>query len=174
MSGLRRRIFGVGAGDDDSPASTRAPVSIARSQPWKVNNANIIPKSPAPATRTPAPGSKDERSYFDAIPAADELVSVPFHKLERLNTYVTEAKEKQEKRPKNKGRKRRNFWIFGLGGVFGLLLAGFMANSADVIDLKSLTDMNLDSLIDVLPAGLIRDAQAMQVCSALFPMVLGG
>jgi len=38
-----------------------------------------------------------------------------------------------------------------------------MANNADVIDLKSLTDMNLDSLIDVLPAGLIRDAQAMQV-----------
>lgn len=87
---------------------------------------------------------------------------------------MTEAKEKQEKRPKTKGTKRRNFWIFGLGGVFGLLLAGFMANSADVIDLKSLTDMNLDSLIDVLPAGLIRDAQAMQVRLALLSMASRG
>ncbi|ORY11790.1 Lecithin:cholesterol acyltransferase-domain-containing protein [Clohesyomyces aquaticus] len=70
---------------------------------------------------------------------------------------------KSLKPPKNgKNSKRRNFWIFGLGGVFGLLLAGFFAGSNDMIDLSGFEGMNLESIFDVLPAGLVKDAQQMQ------------
>lgn len=143
MSGLRRRIFGLGADEDSpSPATSRAP-------------------SPAPATRTKSSDGKPSTNTNDD---GDELVSIPFRKLERLNSYVTESQEKAKTRPKVKGRKRRHAWVFALGGLFGLLLAGFFASSADVIDFGHLADMNLDSLMDVLPAGLIRDAQELQVC----------
>lgn len=146
MSGLRRRIFGVGPGEDDSPASTRAP-------------------SPAPTTRSRSPANNETSDR-----AGDELVSVPFRKLERLNSYVTQAHERSKSRPKTvRGRKRRNIWIFGLGGLFGLVMAGFFANSTDVIDLSYLKEMNLDSIMDVLPAGLVREAHELQVCRPSLP-----
>ena len=147
MSGLRRRIFGAGVDDDDSPASTRAP-------------------SPAPAIRTRSAGDDDASSNEEA-----DLVSVPLAKLESLNSYVTDTAEKLKTRSKHgKGIKKR--YIFGLGGIFGLLLAGFFAaNETDVFDLSQLQHMNLDSIIDVLPAGLIKDAHELQVWSVLdFPL----
>lgn len=68
---------------------------------------------------------------------------------------------------KHKGRKRRNAWIFGLGGLFGLFMAGFFASRDGAMDklveFAGLEDMNLDNLYDVLPSGLIRDVQNMQV-----------
>lgn len=68
---------------------------------------------------------------------------------------------------KQKGRKRRNAWIFGLGGLFGLFMAGFFASRDGALDnlveLAGLQDMNLDNLYDVLPRGLIKDVQSMQV-----------
>ncbi|KAF2012236.1 LACT-domain-containing protein [Aaosphaeria arxii CBS 175.79] len=67
---------------------------------------------------------------------------------------------KSKDRPKN--GKRKNFWIFGLGGVFGLLVAAFFAGSNDMIDLSGLESMNLESLFDVLPAGLVQDAKQLQ------------
>ena len=141
MSGLRRRIFGAAVDDDDSPSSTRAP-------------------SPAPAIRTRSSGDE-----ADSKEEAD-LVSVPLAKLESLNSYVTDTADKLKSRSKHgKGIKKR--YIFGLGGIFGLLLAGFFAaNEADVFDLSQLQHMNLDSIIDVLPAGLIKDAHELQVWSA--------
>ncbi|EEH43551.2 phospholipid:diacylglycerol acyltransferase [Paracoccidioides brasiliensis Pb18] len=54
--------------------------------------------------------------------------------------------------------KRRNGLIFGLGGIFGIFLALFFANQNEVISLDALMDLNLDSLMDVMPAGMIRDA----------------
>jgi phospholipid:diacylglycerol acyltransferase len=59
--------------------------------------------------------------------------------------------------------KRRNAWIFTLGGIFGLVVAAFFANNSDLIDLASLGDINFDGLLDVLPAGLINDAKEFQV-----------
>lgn len=65
---------------------------------------------------------------------------------------------------KQKGKsKRKNAWIFGLGGVFGLLLAGFFASSNEMIDLKGLENMNLDSILDALPANFVSSAQQLQV-----------
>jgi phospholipid:diacylglycerol acyltransferase len=65
---------------------------------------------------------------------------------------------------KGKGKsKRKNAWIFGLGGVFGLVVAGFFASSNEMIDLKSLEYMNLDSILDALPANFVSSAQQLQV-----------
>ncbi|KAK2612124.1 phospholipid:diacylglycerol acyltransferase [Conoideocrella luteorostrata] len=54
-------------------------------------------------------------------------------------------------------RKRRNTFIFLLGGLCGLFAAGFFAKSNDLIDFPEIGDLSMDSFFDVLPAGLIRD-----------------
>ena len=73
------------------------------------------------------------------------------------------------KQVKRKGTKRRNFWIFVLGGLSGIFVAGFFASSDGSLDklveLAGIRDMNLDSILDVLPAGLIKDVQNLQVRS---------
>ncbi|KAL2358409.1 Lecithin:cholesterol acyltransferase-domain-containing protein [Cryomyces antarcticus] len=82
---------------------------------------------------------------------AEDYRVIPAKKLQKLT-----------KASKSKGNKRRNAWIFGLGGIFGIIVAGFFASSNDIIDLASLADVNLDSIMDVLPAGLIKDARDLQ------------
>ena len=65
---------------------------------------------------------------------------------------------------KEKKSKRRNGLIFTLGGIFGIILAVFFANRHDVISFEGLLDLNLDSLIDVIPAGVVREARDLTVC----------
>lgn len=65
---------------------------------------------------------------------------------------------------KEKKSKRRNGLIFTLGGLFGIILAVFFANQHDVISFEGLMDLNLDSLIDVIPAGVVREARDITVC----------
>lgn len=60
--------------------------------------------------------------------------------------------------------KRRNSFIFLLGGLFGIFVAIFFANQNDVISLDALMDLNLDALIDVMPQGLLSDAKEFTVC----------
>ncbi|KAL1988133.1 hypothetical protein VTN96DRAFT_663 [Rasamsonia emersonii] len=55
--------------------------------------------------------------------------------------------------------KRRNSFIFLLGGLFGIFVALFFANQNEVISLDALMDLNLDALIDVIPQGILRDAK---------------
>jgi len=74
---------------------------------------------------------------------------VPVSKLKKLTT--------------TKGRKRKSWLIFGLGGLFGLVVAVFFANQQEVIKLEGLLDVNLDSLMDVIPAGIVRDVRALSV-----------
>jgi phospholipid:diacylglycerol acyltransferase len=62
-----------------------------------------------------------------------------------------------------KTRKRRTGLIFTLGGLFGLLLAGFFANKNDLIDFAEFGELSMDSLMDVLPAGFISDARDLAV-----------
>jgi phospholipid:diacylglycerol acyltransferase len=69
------------------------------------------------------------------------------------------------KKGKRKNGKRRNAWVFGLGGIFGLVIAAFFAGSNDLIDLKSIEGMNLESLMEALPANFVRSAQELQVRS---------
>ena len=63
-----------------------------------------------------------------------------------------------------KRSRRRNGFIFGLGGLFGILVAAFFANQHDVINFEGLMDLNLDSLVDVIPAGVVKDARDITVC----------
>lgn len=61
---------------------------------------------------------------------------------------------------KPKTRKRRNTLIFLLGGLCGLIAAGFFASSNDLIELPELLgDLSMDSFVDILPAGLISDVK---------------
>ncbi|KAJ9307451.1 hypothetical protein DTO217A2_3133 [Paecilomyces variotii] len=53
--------------------------------------------------------------------------------------------------------KRRNGFIFLLGGIFGIFVAVFFANQNEVISLDSLMDLNLDALVDVIPQGIVKD-----------------
>lgn len=62
--------------------------------------------------------------------------------------------------------KRRNGFIFALGGLFGIFVALFFANQQEVISLESLMDLNLDSLIDVIPQGIVKDAREFSVLPA--------
>lgn len=64
--------------------------------------------------------------------------------------------------------KRRSSFIFVLGGLFGVIVALFFANQQEVISLESLMDLNLESWIDAIPQGIIRDAKEFSVsCFAL-------
>lgn len=103
-------------------------------------------------------------SSRDASPAPvqhedGEYKIIPKPQLEKL--------KKEVKQVKRKGTKRRNAWIFALGGLFGIFIAGFFASNNGSLDklveMAGIGDMNLDSLLDVLPAGLIRDVQDLQV-----------
>ena len=62
--------------------------------------------------------------------------------------------------------KRRIGLFFGLGGLFGVLVAAFFAQKSDVINLEGLLDLNLDSLIDVVPASIVKDAKDITVRAA--------
>lgn len=109
---------------------------------------------------TPDSTPNTSRDASPAPPGAensDDYRLVSAKKLELLRDKVNNQK----------GRKRRNAWIFGLGGLFGVLIAGFFAtpNGAmnNLVEMAGLSDLNLDSIMDVLPAGLIRDVQELQV-----------
>ncbi|EER26236.1 Lecithin:cholesterol acyltransferase family protein [Coccidioides posadasii C735 delta SOWgp] len=77
---------------------------------------------------------------------------------DRRSQTVTLRQKPQEELVTKRRSKRRNGLIFGLGGIFGIFLALFFANHNEVISLDALMDLNLDSLIDVIPAGILKDA----------------
>lgn len=71
------------------------------------------------------------------------------------------SKAKFEKLVKKKTGKRRSSLVFFLGGLFGLIVALYFAQQQEVVKLEGLLDVNLDSLFDVLPVGLVRDVKAL-------------
>ena len=84
-------------------------------------------------------------------PGTEEpVVAVPARQLEKL---------------KRKKGKRKSWLLFGLGGLFGVVLAAFFAQRHEVINFEGLVDFNLDSLIDVIPAGIVKDAKEITVSS---------
>lgn len=102
---------------------------------------------------TPSPSSSGVSTPAVVDQLGEDLAVVPSKQLHKL----------AEKAKRPKGTKRRNAWIFGLGGVFGVVVAAFFAGQQDMLDLKALAELNLDSILDVLPAGLVKDAQDLQV-----------
>jgi hypothetical protein len=91
----------------------------------------------------------------DATPdTGEEVRLVPVSKLKKLTT------------PRKS--KRKSWLIFGLGGLFGLIVAVFFANQQEVIKLESLLEVNLDSLLDVIPAGIVKDAKDLSVRTLVY------
>lgn len=70
---------------------------------------------------------------------------------------------RQKARQSARGSKRWNLFVLGLGGVIGIVGAGWFAQNNDMIDLPAIADINLDSIADILPAGLLQDARDLQV-----------
>ena len=110
----------------------------------------------------------------DSTPSSSRDASpAPARPGDKVTDYKIVPAEQLEKKSKQKqrGRKRRNAWVFGLGGLFGVLAAGFFASDpsnlntlVDMVDMSGWGDLNLDSILDVLPAGLVKDVQQLQVC----------
>ena len=70
---------------------------------------------------------------------------------------------KKAHKVKPRKRKRRYGIIFGLGGIFGLLVAAFFASNKDALRFEGLLDLNLDSLLDVVPSSVVKDAREITV-----------
>lgn len=109
------------------------------------------------------------RTGKDDAPSHDDNDSKNRPRLNRIQTEEDELRDEFDGaevkqlviRPRSK---RRNGFIFVLGGLFGIFIALFFANQQEVISLESLMDLNLESLIDVIPQGIVRDAKAFSVC----------
>ncbi|KAK5070529.1 phospholipid:diacylglycerol acyltransferase [Lithohypha guttulata] len=73
---------------------------------------------------------------------------------------ISKAKlEKLEEITKTKGSKKRYTLWFFLGGLLGLFIALYLAQQQEVIKLEGLLDVNLDSLMDIIPAGIVKDVK---------------
>lgn len=72
---------------------------------------------------------------------------------------VSSAKLQELKKGAKRAHKRGHSVVFILGGLFGVLLALFFAQNQEVINFEGILDLNLESLIDVIPAGVIKDAK---------------
>ncbi|KAF7535322.1 hypothetical protein G7Z17_g13218 [Cylindrodendrum hubeiense] len=109
-----------------------------------IRRRNVPETKSVPAVDVDADADADididvDESSVDDSPAAQSTTHV----------HVTEHSHKT--------RKRRNTFIFLLGILFGLIAAGFFASSNDLIGLPEFSDISVESLLDVLPAGLVKD-----------------
>jgi hypothetical protein len=101
------------------------------------------------------------RTGKDKVPQRDSLVSGSKSEEARLRAEFGDANVKQlVLKPRSK---RRNGFIFVLGGLFGIFIALFFANQSDVISLDSLMDLNLESLMDAIPQGIVSDVKQFSV-----------
>lgn len=97
--------------------------------------------------RIPGLASTPSSSRDDSPAKAEEVVLAPKSKVHH-----------------GKSRKRRNGLIFFLGGLFGIVVAGFFAERSDLIDFPEFGELSMDNLLDVLPAGFVSDARDLAVC----------
>jgi phospholipid:diacylglycerol acyltransferase len=106
------------------------------------------------------------RTGKDKVPSSDNNVDNGSKAEEKeLRAEFGDAKVKQLViKPRSK---RRNGFIFLLGGIFGIFIALFFANQHEVISLESLMDLNLESLIEAMPQGLVSDVKAFSVRALL-------
>lgn len=89
------------------------------------------------------------------LPPDNRNVEVPNARDESPFPEPTSHVHVIERTPKKS--KRRNGFIFLLGGLCGIIGAGFFASSNDMFDIPELGDLSMDSLLDAVPAGLVKD-----------------
>ncbi|KAI9373715.1 phospholipid:diacylglycerol acyltransferase [Aspergillus egyptiacus] len=97
----------------------------------------------------------------DANPNDDNVNTTPADLSPETTPSPTAVKpplKKKESFLRKPKSKRRNGLIFLLGGIFGLLCAVFFANQQE-ISLDSLMDLNLETLMDVIPQSIMREAR---------------
>ncbi|KAK0610473.1 Lecithin:cholesterol acyltransferase-domain-containing protein [Bombardia bombarda] len=70
---------------------------------------------------------------------------------------ATTASGHRRGKPKAQPKKRKTTLIFLLGSLFGIIAAGFFAKSNDLIDFPEIGELSMDSMFNVLPAGLVKD-----------------
>lgn len=99
--------------------------------------------------RRPVKGKGKEKEYKDPVPVepVGDAPIAPGDEVKIVNTK----------------RKRKLGAIFLLGGIVGVIAAGFFASSNDLIDFPEIGELSVDSLLDVLPAGLVRDVRDLVV-----------
>ncbi|KAK2626283.1 hypothetical protein QTJ16_004545 [Diplocarpon rosae] len=95
---------------------------------------------------------KKDAPRDDSPVKAEEVRLAPVSKIIYDESQLSHKKKKDS-------RKRRNGFIFILGGLFGIVVAGFFAGKSDLIDFPEFGDLSMDNLIDVLPAGFVKDAR---------------
>ena len=115
------------------------------------------------STSAPSSASSSSSSYpsYSSATAISNPKNTATNEEEQTGGSVAKVEEAATVK---RGRKRRNGLVFTLGGIFGVCVALFFANQNKVISLDALMDLNLDSLIDVIPAGIISDAKEFSVC----------
>ncbi|KAI1644946.1 LACT-domain-containing protein [Daldinia loculata] len=96
--------------------------------------------------RALAPDNSSETSLSLVPTPRDESPVKPGDKVEIVH---------HEHKPKT--GKRRNTFIFLMGSLFGLIAAGLLARNNDLIELPEIGELSMDSFLDVLPAGLVKD-----------------
>ncbi|KAI2469152.1 LACT-domain-containing protein [Annulohypoxylon bovei var. microspora] len=99
----------------------------------------------ASTLRRRAVGTDESESLSQTPTPRDESPVKPGDKVKIIHDH----------RPKT--RKRRNTFIFLMGILFGLIGAGFLAKNNDLIELPEIGELSMDSFLDVLPAGLVKD-----------------
>ena len=107
-----------------------------------------------------SPNIPRRRAFGDSRETLQETTTdLPPIKGERIELVPA---SKLEKLSQKKGR-RWQWLVFGLGGLFGLLIAAFFAQQHDVINLEGLMDVKFESLLDAIPAGIVKDAREITV-----------
>lgn len=100
-----------------------------------------------PASPSPSPTREGKK--------AEEVRLAPVSKI------LTGTDSKIEKKDH---KKRKNGLIFFLGGFVGIVVAGFFAGRSDLVNFPEFGDLSMDNLLDVLPAGFMKEARDLAVC----------
>lgn len=109
------------------------------------------------------PGTLRRRGGQSALDVTSESMPDTDDKQPHLNPEVESHAEVVGDKPKT--RKRRNMFIFLLGSLCGIVAAGFFASTNDLIEFPDIGELKLDTLLDVLPAGMVREYRDLIVCA---------
>jgi phospholipid:diacylglycerol acyltransferase len=106
------------------------------------------------------------RVFGDGTPPAPSREPTPDTTKEEVQLVAKSRLEELKRRTQERKPSKRRLWvIFLLGGLLGLFGAAFFADQQDVINLQGLTEFNFENFLDVIPAGIIKDAKDLTVSS---------